>query len=262
MIRTTVAAGNSVSALKALLLPPGGLIVLGLLGLWIIRRRFRLGVALIGAAIGLMYLFSTALFADWALSLLTPAYSDPTTQKHAQAIVVLAGGTYGFAPEYGADMVNRPTLMRVRYAARLHRLTGKPILVSGGASGHATAEAVQMRALLEDEFKVPVRWVEDRSRDTFENALESRRLLAPLNVRTVYLVTHAWHVPRARLAFEHAGFDVVPAPTEFHRVEEITMSDVVPRASAMMNSYYFFHEVIGYAWYGIRSRVNPRGDRT
>ena len=119
-----------------------------------------------------------------------------------------------------------------------------------------------MRALLEDEFKVPVRWVEDRSRDTFDNARESRRILAPLNIRSVYLVTHAWHMPRARLAFEHAGFEVVPAPTHFYRVEKITLQDFVPRASALLNSYYFFHEVIGYAWYAIRSRVNALGDRT
>jgi uncharacterized SAM-binding protein YcdF (DUF218 family) len=116
-----------------------------------------------------------------------------------------------------------------------------------------------MRALLEEEFKVPVRWVEDRSRDTFENAIESRRVLAPLNIRSVYLVTHAWHVPRARLAFEHAGFDVVPAPTDFNRVDNIGLNDLVPRASALLRSYYFFHEVVGYAWYEIRRRMD--GDR-
>ena len=250
------------SYLKALLLPPGSLILLGFLGLLIIRRRLRLGATLIASALGLMYLFSTALFADWTLSLLTPAYVDPRTQVQAQAIVVLGGGTYGFAPEYEADVVNHLTLVRVRYAARLHRLTGKPILVSGGSvAGDTTAEAVQMRTLLEEEFKVPVRWVEDRSRDTFENAIESRRMLVPLNIRSVYLVTHAWHVPRARLAFEHAGFDVVPAPTVFHRVENIGLHDLVPRTSALLNSYYFFHEVIGYAWYGIRRRTDGSGDR-
>ena len=242
--------------LKAFLLPPGNLIVLGFLGLWIERKRRRLGLGLIAAAFGLLYLLSTPLFANWVLALLCPDYVDPRSQAGVQAIVVLAGGTYGFASEYNGDNVNALTLMRVRYAARLHALTGAPILASGGrATTVATAEAAQMRALLADEFKVPVRWVEDRSRDTLTNAIESRRLLAPLGITKIYLVTHAWHVPRARLAFEHSGFAVVPAPTGFATVDDISMRDFLPQPSALLNSYYFFHEVIGYAWYWIKIRM-------
>ena len=242
--------------LKTLLLPPGSLIVLGFVGLWVRRKHMRLGMALIAAALGLAYLFSTPLFANWALSLLCPAYVDPSSHPDVQAIVVLGGGTHEFAPEYGGDTVSVLTLTRVRYAARLHALTGKPILVSGGrASEKTTAEGAQMRAVLADEFKVSVRWIEDRSRNTFANALESRQLLAPLAITKIYLVTHAWHVPRARLAFEHAGFAVLPAPTGFIAVDDISAYDFLPRASALLNSYYFFHEVIGYAWYWIKIRT-------
>lgn len=244
------------SVLKAILLPPGSLLLLGCLGLWICRRRSRLGKALIAAAFALLYLLSMPLFAGWALGLLSPAYVDPRTQGGVQAIVILGGGTYGFAPEFGTDMVSRLTLMRVRYGARLHALTGRPILVSGGSiSDETMPEAEQMRALLVDEFKTPVSWIEDRSRDTFTNALESRRVLEPLGIHTIYLVTHAWHVPRARLAFEHAGFAVVPAPTAFAQVEDIRLSDFLPRASALLNSYYFLHELVGYCWYWLRMRL-------
>ena len=248
--------------LKALLLPPSSLLLLAFAGLFVIRRRFRLGAGLITIALGLLYLCSTTLFANWALSVLSPDYLDPrAAQAQAQAIVVLGGGTDGFAPEYAGDRVSSLTLSRVRYAARLFNLPGRPILVSGGSvSGETTPEAAQMRALLEEELRVPVRWVEDRSRNTLENALETRRLLAPLGIRTVYLVTHAWHVPRARLAFEHAGFVVVPAPTAFSSVDGIGVHDFVPRASALSSSYYFFHEMIGNAWYRIRIRWTALGD--
>ena len=228
---------GTLALLKALLLPPGGLIFLGFLGLWVRRNRRRLGTNLIAAALGLMYLFSTPLCGSWLLSLLSPAYVDPKSHSGIQAIVVLAGGTYGFASEYGGDTVSALTLTRVRYAARLHALTGKPILVSGGGfTEETTTEAAQMRALLADEFKVPVRWIEDRSRDTLTNALESRNVLAPHAVTRIHLVTHAWHIPRARLAFEHAGFDVVPAPTAFATLESISVHDFVPRVSALQNS--------------------------
>ena len=243
------------SVFKALMLPPGCLLLLGLVGLWLARKRFRLGASLTAVALGFLYILSTGLFGGWALGLLSPAYVDPRTRTDAQAIVVLAGGTYGYAPEYEGDMVSRLTLMRARYAARLHTLTGRPILVSGGSlADDVSAEAIQMQALLVDEFKVPVRWVESRSRNTFENALGSRQILAPLDIKTIYLVTHAWHLPRARLAFEHAGFVVVAAPTGFATAAGFGYRDFLPQPSGWVSSYYFFHEIIGYVWYWIRTR--------
>jgi len=238
------------------LLPPASLLLVGFIGLWLCRRRPRLGTTCIATALSLLYVCSTALFANWALSLLSPTYVDPQKHANAQAIVALAGGTLGYAPEYGTDTVSRLTLIRVRYAAKLYTLTSKPILVSGGSvSGETTAEAQQMRAVLTEEFHIPVRWIEARSHNTFTNAMESYRILAPLGIKTIYLVTHAWHIPRARLAFEHAGFVVIPAPTNFKRVEDIGVHDLLPRASALMNSYYFFHEVFGYLWYALRTRI-------
>lgn len=244
------------SLLKSLLLPPGILLVVGFAGLWLLRKRARLGRSVLASALLALYVISTPLFAGWALGLLCAPYVDPRSGRGAQAIVVLGGGTSGYAPEYGAETVSRLSLMRVRYAAKLHAITGKPILVSGGSvSGETTAEAAQMRAILVEELKVPVRWVEDRSTDTLANALESRRILAPLGIDTIYLVTHAWHVPRARLAFEHAGFTVVAASTDFHGTEDVRIGDVLPRASALLDSYYFFHELAGYAWYWLKIRI-------
>jgi uncharacterized SAM-binding protein YcdF (DUF218 family) len=124
-------------------------------------------------------------------------------------------------------------------------------------SGETAPEAEQMRAILSDEMRVPVRWVEPHSRDTFSNASESYRILAPLGIRTIYLVSHAWHMPRARLAFEHAGFEVIAAPTGFSSFDagELGIHDFLPRASALLSSYYFCHEVLGYLAYWVRARI-------
>jgi len=246
------------SVVKALLLPPLNLFLLGFLGLWLRQRRARLGNVLLALSLSLLYVLSTPLFGSWALSSLQSPYVDPLERAQAQAIVALAGGTYGPAPEYGADSVSQLTLVRVRYAAKLQRMTGKPLLVSGGSvSGETTPEAEQMRGILTDEMNVPVRWVEDRSRDTFTNALESYRILAPQGITTIYLVSHAWHMPRARLAFEHAGFQVIAAPTGFSSFgfDHLGIHDFLPRASAFLNSYYFCHEVLGYLAYLIRARI-------
>ena len=115
------------------------------------------------------------------------------------------------------------------------------MLVSGGSVSGETAPEVAARCArcCNDEFRVPVHWIEERSRNTFKNALESYRVLAPARAsRRVYLVTHAWHMPRARLAFEHAGFTVIPAPTGFQRDRRTSARARLPAARvALLNSY-------------------------
>ena len=72
-------------------------------------------------------------------------YVDPTQDATGQAIVVLGGGLYPRAVEYGADTVSRRSLERVRYAARLQKRMGKPISLAGGNPGRAdSTEAEQM----------------------------------------------------------------------------------------------------------------------
>ncbi len=244
------------TVLKALLLPPASLLLLVLAGLWASRRHPGVGRRVAIAAAVLLYLLATPIVSTLCLSTLQPAYVDPRTHPDIQAIVVLAGGTTGQAPEYGADSATHLTLARVRYAAHLHRLTGKPIMVSGGSRGYSSSEARQMFAILTDEFNVPVRWIEEDSLDTYTNAGESYRTLAPLGITRIYLVTHAWHIPRARLAFEHAGFSVAPAPTGFNQFDlaDLAFGDFLPRASALLSSYYFCYEILGYAMYALRIR--------
>ena len=243
--------------LKALVLPPGSLLLLGMAGLALRRRWPRLGFGLAAVALGLLDALSTPLVAGFCLSLLEAPYTDPLGRTDGDAIVAIGGGTVGWAPEFGTDVANPLTLVRLRYAARLQRASGKPLLLSGGSvRGDTVAEAQQMRAVL-DEMGVPARWTEERSVDTFTNAQESYRVLAPVGITTIYLVTHAWHMPRARLAFEHAGFTVIPAPTGFTsgKTIQVNADDFLPRASALLNSYYFWHEVLGYLAYRLRMRA-------
>ncbi len=80
----------------------------------------------------------------------------------------------------------------------------------------------------------------------------SRDLLKS-TVQQIYLVTHAWHMPRAKLAFEHAGFIVIPAPTGYIRSFELTVLDFLPDADALADSSRFVREIIGIAWYRLRA---------
>lgn len=235
-----------------LILPPGLLILLGLIGLALIHSWPRMGRGLAAFALISLYALSTPIVARNLIRTLEVPYSDPAADRRAGAIVVLGAGSYVRAPEYGSDTVNRQNLERIRYAAHLQRRTRKPLLVSGGNSmGADSSEAAQMQAALR-EFGVSATWIEDSSKNTFENARLTRRLLERSGIKTIYLVTHAWHMPRARMAFERAGFNVIPAPTGYKTNLRTMVLDFVPSTEALSDSGNFFHEIAGYAWYRLQ----------
>lgn len=247
------------NTIAAFLLPPLSLLLLLALGIFLLYRRRRFAKPLLLAAFGLLWLASTPYFAEGALHLLearTTALDG--RQQAADAIVILGGGTYFHAPEYaGQDTVSDQALLRLRYGARLQRETGKPILVTGGRPlGNSVSEAQQMRAALEQDFQVPVRWVEDASDNTFDNARYSYQTLQKTGVRRIYLVTHAWHMPRSADVFRRAGFEVVEAPIAFTTRYRTDLLAFVPRADSLRDSKIFVHEVIGLLWYRVKLAIS------
>jgi uncharacterized SAM-binding protein YcdF (DUF218 family) len=240
----------------AFLLPPFNLLLIAALGLWLWHKRPLLARVLLTSAFILLWLFSTPFFAEALLHGLEgkPHITD-TDKPLADAIVVLGGGTNFNALEYNGDTVSKESLERLRYAAKLQRKTDKPILVTGGKPlGNNLSEAAQMKQVLEQEFYVPVRWTEDASDDTWQNARLSRQLLQQEGITRIYLVTHAWHMPRAVLAFQTAGFQVIPAPTAYTTRYRTDLLAFVPNAYALIDSRIFMHELIGIFWYQLKSR--------
>jgi len=179
----------------------------------------------------------------------------PTPQQtlqalaQTQAIVVLGGGSYLAAAEYGGDTVSRHTLLRLRYAARLQRISGLPLLVSGGAPFGSRPEAVSMRQVLTEEFGVPVRWLEDASLDTAQNAEFSARLLRQDGIVRIALVSEAAHMARAVEMFQRQGLTVLAAPTGFANDSPVLLEDLLPNAEALENSRAALHEWLGRLWY-------------
>ena len=249
---------------RELILPPANLFLLIAIGLVLWRRWPLAGRIVAGAGLAALAFLSTnagaRLFVA-PLERMTAPLQAPE-QAGAQAIVVLAAGRLRDAPEYGErDIPDYVALARLRYAAHLQRRTGLPLLVSGGngSSGLAPAAAAEeyakadaMATALREDFGVPVRWIEPRSRDTAENAAYSAALLHADGIRRILLVTDAMHMPRARSAFERAGMEVVSAPTMFFGREAQPLSAWLPSAEGMRRSWYAIYELLGIAWYRIR----------
>jgi uncharacterized SAM-binding protein YcdF (DUF218 family) len=171
----------------------------------------------------------------------------------AQAIVVLGGGIHRGDGDKAPDALGPWTLERLDFAVHAYRQLNLKVAVSGGRPPDAySAEATLMKAALEGDFAVPVTWVEDRSRTTWENALYTKELLQANGVGTVVLVTNAWHMRRALWSFERVGLHAIPYPAPLTYEEADRFEDYLPSMRALENSYHALHEAIGLAYYRLR----------
>jgi uncharacterized SAM-binding protein YcdF (DUF218 family) len=240
--------------LECLFLPPLAPLLLIIVGLLLLRWRPRLGkgMAWCGALLSLALMLPVTVDA-----LLEPIESvaapldvrqlKQAAEQGAGAIVILGGGLRQTAPEYGRPTLNRITLERVRYGARVAHITGLPILVSGGVAGLNYPEARAMAESLSEDFDIPPRWIEDASENTEQNARYSAVLLKKAGIDRIVLITHAAHMRRALAYFEASGLHVTPAPTAFFA----PMTDAenwlswLPSANTAYYSWYALHETGG-----------------
>jgi uncharacterized SAM-binding protein YcdF (DUF218 family) len=236
------------SLLHTLVLPPASPLILAVLGALLAhlaasRAVRRTGWCLLAVSLAALWLVATPAAADRLerLAQRCPAL-DPAQPVNAQAIVILGGGESRMAaPEYGGPAAGRGLLERVSYGAYLAHHTGLPVLVSGSGQ-----ETLAMQATLARDFGVGVRWVEGESRDTFQNARFSARLLKGEHVHRILLVTSASHEWRAVQEFTSAGFDVVPAPAEsWVPPPASSFALYVPSALGLERSAEALYELLG-----------------
>ncbi len=245
--------------LKDLFLPPGGNIVLALIGFAMLWRAAAMGRTLVLVSVLSLYAFATPAFANMLAA--TLEVHPPVTEKtnlgdYWQAIVVLGGGARTTSPEYGSEVPLARTLERLRFAATLHKRTGLPLLVSGGKvfPHSGKSEAQLMSEILLEDYGIKPRWIESDSRNTAQNAIYSSSVLKADAVDKILLVTHALHMRRAELAFGKQGFAIKPAPTIYRSTGgSASVRDWLPNASALLLTRDALHEHIGYVWYLLRA---------
>ncbi len=231
----------------ALLLPPVPLLLLTLIGARLMLPRRGLGWLFIISSVVLMWLTATTGGARLLQQLVIPPQQAISLDrlrelradvqaKKSVAIVVLGGGVETYAPEYGVSSLQGISLERLRYALFLARETGAPVAASGGVGWGSTEGAAEARVVAKiasEDFGRPIKWIEDQSRDTRENALRTIALLRPAGVTHIVLVTHGWHMPRALRAFREAagpGITVEAAPMGLARRHDSPTLEWLPSA--------------------------------
>lgn len=244
---------------ESIVLPPGGLLVLLVIGLLFTKRNPVFARVAVWSAVFGLYMVSTPFFVHQVMKVLEshpPLDISTVSGGGAQAIVVLSANGYPRAPEYGRDTIGGSTLARLRYGAYVHRHTGLPLLVTGGTvlTDDVDTLAKMMADVLVEAFGVDDVWLEPQSSTTWENALFSYAMLTEQGINKVILVTHAVHMRRAVEAFEHVGFEVVPAPTMYVAVDAPApwIQQWLPSYDAAAATAAAAHEVLGLLWYRMR----------
>jgi len=247
----------------ALLLPPVPLLVILLLAC---RSRARRPVA--GGVVMLLTLaalwFSlcevTGAWLERRLSAsepITPAQATDWRRALAgrkPVVLVLGGGAFPLAPEYGESHLTARSMERLHYGLWLARQLQAPVMVSGGAGlagGPGPAEADVAARIASRDFGRPLRWQETASRDTRENARQSLQLLRNEGITEVFLVTHSWHMRRALRAFANEaaltgfGARIVPAPMGQAAQDARPVLRWLPSPEGYRRVYQALREMIG-----------------
>ena len=236
----------SLSALPtALAVPPINLVLPCLAGLAILRQRPQAAYWLIASGLAGLLLLSLPIVSDTLLaSLESHLPLQASVDDPPGAIVILSGDIASDGPALGPGAL---TLERERVGAALYRRTKLPILVTGGLVGtDGQTLGGLMAASLVADFQVPVRWIEPLAQDTAENARFSAAILHREGIRSILLVTHAWHMKRSVLAFAGTGITITAAPVRRDGLPKVQAAAFVPRAKSWQDSYYAMHEWIGY----------------
>jgi uncharacterized SAM-binding protein YcdF (DUF218 family) len=194
------------------------LLVAGLL--WRLVSRRHHGMALIVAGTLGLAGMTVLPFANWAIVPLENRFPQPSLPAHVDGIVVLGGSVNVFVTASRGQPSVPTAAERLFAAAELaRRYPEAKIVVSGGDASIVQThllEAPIMRDVLMSQGVDPKRIVlEDRSRNTYENAVESYRVAKPKPGEVWILVTSAWHMPRAVGCFRTAGWTVLPYPVDY-----------------------------------------------
>ncbi len=220
----------------------------------------RAGCCVLSALI-LLYSLSISFVSERIAGSLESQYRVPQMSGDApfDAIVALTGGVRrkgGLRPQ---DRLSPESLERLSCAREWMQRNLAPTLVLSGGSPGGGITPVAESQIMEDALKSLGGWEsweiksDARSRNTYENAIETRKLL--VGKRRILLVTSALHMPRAMAQFRRQGFEATAAPCGF-TVGSLPegLLRFIPEVGYLKQSSQAIHEWIGMVFYGLVER--------
>jgi uncharacterized SAM-binding protein YcdF (DUF218 family) len=237
-----------------------GLGVIGAILSWTRRRRAGRAMGTAGAALlfALAFLPLSAIF----VAPLENRFPLPKDVSPPTGIIVLGGATDEVIEDARGEVTFTDAGERLTTGATLARRFPQARLVFTGGSATLNVrnltEANSARRLW-TELGVPQDHTayENRSRNTFENAVFTRDLVQPKAGETWLLVTSAMHMPRSMGIFRKAGFDVIAYPTDYRTLGDARdWQPSLDASRSMRNVDTAAHEWIGLIGYWLTGKTD------
>jgi uncharacterized SAM-binding protein YcdF (DUF218 family) len=232
------------------LAPGNAMVLLVLVALLLLAmRRRRAGLLVLGAvgAFGLALLFLP--LRGWVLEPLEDRFPPAAAPAHVDGIIVLGGAINAeLSAKRGLPVVTRSVDRLIAAADLARRYPDAKLVFTGGSSALLDTEPREAdiaREVFAEMGLAPDRVIYERdSRNTWENALFSQKLVDPKPGEVWLLVTSAYHMPRAMGIFRKIGWQAVPYPVDYS----------VPPAGQLEPSLEVLDELEGVHW-GLREWV-------
>lgn len=239
------------------------LLVVALILWW---RRSRFVPIPIVTALMLLLLSSNSWVANSLVQSLEWQHIPKGALPTADAIVVLGGATKSkFPPRPSVDLSEAGD--RVLYGAQLYREGKAPFVIASGGRidwrGGGPAESADMAEILKT-LGVPDSAIlqDPTSLNTYQNAVNVKKIITKRGIRRVLLVTSAMHMPRSLRIFQRLEIDTIPAPTDFlvtqQELAELNSStqaillNILPDADRLGMTTRAIKEYIGTIIYRLR----------
>jgi uncharacterized SAM-binding protein YcdF (DUF218 family) len=169
-------------------------------------------------------------------------------------IILLGGGSLPKAPDFSGLGIPTDTMLgRIVTAVRLQQKLNVPIIVSGGKvyQNESSEASIAKRLLIDLGVKEDEIILDEKSRDTYENAKYTKEICLRNDYKHPILVTSASHLKRSLLSFESVGIDLVPYPASFKSKRDPTyrLHEFLPRSGSLAQSSSALHEYLGILFY-------------
>ena len=235
------------------ILPPG-VIILALLLLVFLGKKIRSVLIISFLSAFILYLSSIKPVSNMLLRPLETTYPVPSAKiiGEPSAIIVLSSGAYN------KKTIDGDSFNRLFEGFKLYKKYHIPVILSGGYAISTFSVAKIMRnILLEMGVKKSYIITEDKSNDTYQNALYVLKICKRRNFRRVIIVTSAYHMSRAMFLFNKfkGGIKVIPYPTDFKTDKHYNIYGYIPQLGNLIISEEAMHEYIGYFYYYIKERI-------
>lgn len=224
-------------------------------GVSVIIKKTKTGLILLISGI-CMYLMSiTPIINLLASNLENILFKNVTVQT--DAYVLLGGGS--IQNEFVSEP-SRSAMKRIVKTAEVYRTNPKPIFISGGkifdsslSEGQVYKEVLVKLGVLPEDIIL-----ENKSRNTYENALYTKEKIDESGIKNISIVTSALHMPRSYSEFSKVFKDSQIEPIKCDYITDIRESNInnyIPKYQNMMLFNSIVWEYVGIVYYKLKEII-------